>query len=98
MGPKGKPAGLTRTHQEQKATKHFGFEVVGVSLESVDCAANFARLKKEVFDRDSFIKKANPKRAIKRVFQLQEAAALAKEILAKQGGFVNLQVLPIYKA
>lgn len=90
--PKTKGPALKRVEEAAKAKQHHGFEVIGISEEVVRAAASdwaekraVAKLPKVEFDREAFINKTRPKRAIRRVFHIPEAAEQAAGMLRAGG-------------
>jgi hypothetical protein len=101
---KSSDAPMKRVYDTEHAKQHMGFEVVGYSQESVDAAqADLAKKRAEkklpevAFDPEAWMNKTKPKRAIKRVFFVPEAADLAAQMLIKQGGWHRVQALKILK-
>ncbi len=98
--PKLKAPALRRTEDLFEATKHFGFEVVGVSQARVDEAAAKHALTIELadpkeragmqpFDAAKWIAKAKQHRAIGRVFHIPDAAEQAAGMLRAGGGLAS---------
>lgn len=103
--PKPKATTLHRTEDLFAATKHFGFEVVGISEASLQDAAHTWHSERDrkgldlaEFDREAFINRTKPKCAISRVFQVPEAAEQAAGMLRAGGGWHRVQVVAILKA
>ncbi len=94
-----------RVDDPARAKTHHGFEVVGIAqaaLDKVEKAFHEARavrkLPKMDFDREAWLSRTKPRRAISRVFYIPAAAEQAAGMLLAGGGWHRVQVLPILKA
>lgn len=94
--PKVKAPVLHRTEDLFAATKHFGFEVVGISEQTlVDAEAAWhakrdrSGLAMVEFDREACLNRTKPRRAISRVFTIPEAAEQAAGMLRAGGGLAS---------
>lgn len=92
-----KQVGAKRVLDLAQAKEHHGFEMVGVSLRDVELARDYASYANKDFSQQAYLNGAKPKRAIKRVFFVPDAASVAMEILSKQGTWLALHVRPILK-
>lgn len=94
--PKPKTPALHRTEDLLEATKHFGFEVVGISEDTVREAEGAWHAKRAKdgqaraeFDREAFLNRTKPRRAIGSVFTIPEAAEQAAGMLRAGGGMAS---------
>ncbi|MEY2655980.1 MAG: hypothetical protein RLZZ524_3008 [Pseudomonadota bacterium] len=92
-----KTPALKRVHDPKRVTRHFGFEVVGVSVErlSMARAEHEARAKHAAeacahilaaFDEQAWLAKQKPRRAIPSVYSIPEAAEQAAGMVRAGGG------------
>jgi hypothetical protein len=80
------------------AEYHKGWIVVGFHQDQIDAAqrAHFDPNGK-AFDPALYMRKAKPKRAIKQVYAIQDAAQQAAVLLRRQEGWVYVDVQPLQK-
>jgi len=96
--PKAKSGSLKRVDKAEKAKEHWGFEVVGVSLESLRVARANALARERELDEAAWLKSASLKRAIRRAYSIESSAQQAADILRKtDANWLNVTVRPILK-
>lgn len=94
--PKAKGPVLHRTEDMFEATRHYGFEVIGISERAAVEAEATWHAQREAkglpaaeFDREAWLNRTKPKRAIARVFSIAEAADQAAGMLRAGGGLAS---------
>lgn len=99
--PQAKPAkkqSTKRTFDADAATEHHGWEVVGVPSWRAEEARRAAADKQKPFDLTLWLNAQKSRRALPRVFHIDQAAREAAAILSRDPKWLRVEVLAIMRA